>query len=122
MSPKFRSGFEKKVYENALEQGHELDFERKDTSLSYNRPAKYLPDFSLPNGVLVETKGRFTSSDRTKMLRVRSQNPGVDIRLVFQRASNKLTKSPNSITYGEWADKHGFQWAQGTIPEEWWIK
>lgn len=117
--PKFRSGFEKKVYEQAHGK---LDFEPKDAYLNYNKPSYYIPDFRLPNGVLVECKGRFTSTDRTKMLRVRDQNPGADIRLVFQRANNKLTRSPNSITYWQWAEKHGFPWAQGTIPEEWWKK
>ena len=116
---KFRSGFEKKVYERSIEQGNKLDFERKDTVLSYTKPSTYLPDFRLENGVLIECKGRFTSFDRTKMLRVKAQNPQVDIRFVFQRASNKLTKSPNSKTYGEWADKHGFPWSESYIPEEW---
>ena len=117
---KFRSGFERKLYEKAISDGQQLDFERKDTTLRYNKPATYLPDFVLPNGVLVESKGRFTSFDRTKMLRVREQNPEVDIRFVFQRAGNKLTKSPNSLTYGEWCDKHGFLWAETNIPLEWW--
>lgn len=116
---KFRSKFEKKVYEKAKEQGYVITYEPKDSRLSYTRIATYLPDFRLPNGVLVETKGRFTASDRTKMLRVRKENPGADIRIVFQRGNNRLTKSPNSITYGEWCDKHGFPWAVTFIPEEW---
>ena len=96
-----------------------MDFERKESTLNYVKSAVYWPDFTLDNGILIECKGRFTATDRTKMLRVKNQNPHADIRLVFQRASNRLTKSPNSITYGEWADKHGFPWAQGTIPVEW---
>lgn len=120
-SYKFRSGFERKVYDGATKNGLELDFERPDSVLSYTRPSRYLPDFVLPNGVLVECKGQFTSADRTKMLLVRKANPLADIRLVFQRANNRLTKSANSITYGEWADRHGFPWSQGSIPEEWWI-
>lgn len=48
---KFRSGFEKSVYTKSIEQGNKLDFERKDTVLSYNKPCTYLPDFVLGNGV-----------------------------------------------------------------------
>lgn len=118
--PKFRSGFERKVYEQAKRQRKSLDFERSDTKLKYTRLCVYLPDFSLPNGVLVETKGRFTAPDRTKLLRVRDQNPEADIRLVFQRANNRLTKAKNSITYWEWAERHNFPWAEGSIPLEWW--
>ena len=116
-TPKFRSGFEKKVYEEAHGK---LDFEPEDAHLHYVKPSYYIPDFRLPNGVLVECKGRFTSADRTKMLRVRDQNPDRDIRLLFQRANNRLTKSKNSITYWQWADRHGFPWSEGTIPEDWW--
>ena len=116
---KFRSGFEKKIYEKAVECGRELDFERKDSTLRYTRIATYLPDFTLRNGILIETKGRFTAADRTKMLNVRKQNPEIDIRFVFQRAFNRLTKSPNSKTYVDWCEQHGFKWAQGEIPEEW---
>lgn len=117
---KFRSGFEKKVYDEAIGRGQKLDFESKVSTLNYTRLSTYLPDFTLSNGVLVECKGRFTAADRSKMLNVRKQNPGVDIRFVFQRANNRLTKSANSKTYIEWCEQHGFKWAQGTIPEEWW--
>lgn len=122
----FRSGYEQKVYDNAVERGRELDFERPDSVLRYTKPARnarYIPDFVLPNGVLVETKGRLTSADRSKMLNVARDNPEADIRFLFQRASQRITKSPNSLTYGEWADKHGFRWSAGeTIPEEWWTE
>ena len=120
---KFRSGFEKAVYEHATGHKRKLDFEPSDVVCRYVKPsrsARYIPDFRLPNGVLVETKGRFPYPDRAKMLLVRESNPELDIRLVFQRANNRLTKSKNSMTYWEWADKHGFIWAEGTIPEEWW--
>ena len=117
---KFRSGFEKAVYEQGTKAKRKLDYEPQDSHLSYNKPSRYIPDFRLPNGILVEAKGYFTSADRTKMLRVRDQNPSYDIRLVFQRANNKLTKAKNSRTYWQWAEQHGFVWAEGTIPTKWW--
>lgn len=121
---KFRSGYEKKIYENAIRDGRSLAFEPKDATLHYTRVSSYLPDFRLsPSGVLVESKGRFTSADRTKMLRVRRENPFVDIRILLQRPNNRLTKSPNSKTYSEWCDANNFIWSSGeTIPEGWYIK
>lgn len=117
---KFRSGFEKTVYDKAIKAKRKLDFEPEDAHLHYSKPSYYIPDFRLPNGVLIECKGRFTSTDRTKMLRVREQNPGIDIRFVFQRANNRLTKSKNSITYWQWAERHNFKWAETYIPLDWW--
>ncbi len=119
---KFRSKFEKRVYNNA-DKRRKLDYEPADAALHYNTPARYFPDFRLGNGVLVECKGYFKPRDRAKMLRVKKQNPDADIRILFQRANNRITKSPNSMMYWEWAEKHGFPWAEGdTIPKEWYEK
>ena len=41
------------------------------------------------------------------------------------RHSNSVLECKNKIykgsktTYGAWADRHGFKWAEGSIPEEW---
>lgn len=115
---KFRSKYEKRVYENRGER--ELDYEPTTPVISYNTPARYIPDFRLQNGVYIECKGYFDSRSRAKMLRVKKQNQGLDIRMLFQRASNRITKSPNSMTYWQWAEKHGFPWSEGeVIPKEW---
>lgn len=116
---KFRSKFERNIYESATRRQRELDYEPKDATLDYTKTSKYLPDFRLTNGILIEAKGHFIGRDRTKALLVRKQNPGVDIRFVFQRASNRLTKAPNSKMYWEWCEQNGFKWAEGHIPEEW---
>lgn len=120
----FRSGYEERVYDNAIGRKRELDYEQSDTILYYVKPARrsrYLPDFRLPNGVLVEAKGRLTAEDRAKMLNVKRDNPEADIRFLFMRANQRTTRSKNSMTYEQWADKHGFRWSIGeTIPEEWW--
>lgn len=119
----FRSGFEERIYNNAVGRGQKLAYEPPDATLYYTKPARrtrYIPDFVLPNGVIVESKGRLTSVDRAKMLDVSKCNPEVDIRFLFQRANNRITRSPNSMTYWQWADKHGFRWSEGdVIPEEW---
>ncbi len=119
----FRSGYEERIYEQATDKGRELDYEQPGSYLYYTKPAKksrYLPDFVLGNGVLVEAKGLLTAEDRAKMLNVKRDNPEADIRFLFQRAGRRITKSKNSMTYEEWADKHGFPCAFGeTIPEDW---
>ena len=116
---KFRSKYEKKLYENS--DGRTIDYEPPDAKLAYNTPANYHPDFRIKkNGILIEAKGYFKPRDRAKMLRVKKQHPSADIRLLFQRANNRLTKSPNSLMYWQWAEKHGFPWAEGDrIPDSW---
>ena len=47
--------------------------------------------------------------DRKKLLSVRTCNPDIDLRLWFERSSNKLS-SIAKTTYGEWATKNGFKW------------
>lgn len=118
--PKFRSGLEKKIYEDAVLNGRELDYEPLEPIVRYVVPARYIPDFKLPNGVLVESKGWLRPRDRAKMARVKLENPGLDIRFVFQRANSRVGKSSNSLMYWQWAEKHGFPWAEGLIPAEWW--
>jgi hypothetical protein len=70
------------------------------------------------NGVILEAKGRFISSDRTKHLLIKEQHPEYDIRFVFQRAANRLN-SRSKTTYGAWCDRHGFLWCEEKIPKEW---
>lgn len=116
---KYRSSYEKRVHEN-VDGRRTVDYEPPDAALNYNRPATYIPDFRLANGILVEAKGYFKPADRTKMLLVKKQNPQADIRFLFQRANNKLTKAKNSIAYWQWAERHGFEWAEGErIPDAW---
>lgn len=89
--------------------------------LSYSVKRRYKPDFILPNGIHVEAKGYLCRDDITKLPLVKAQNPGIDIRIVFQDATKVVTRSKASTTYADWADKHGFPWATGgVIPDDWW--
>lgn len=72
----------------------------------------------LGNGVIVEFKGWFKSEDRSKMLRVKKQHPDRDIRMVFCNANTKLGGG-SKTTYAEWCEKHGFLYAEKTVPLEW---
>ncbi len=89
--------------------------------LRYIKPekqAKYTCDFKLPNGIRVETKGRFTIEDRAKHLLIKEQHPDIDIRFVFSNSRTRISKA-STTTYGAWCHKHGFTYADKTIPKEW---
>jgi hypothetical protein len=49
---------------------------------------------------------------------VKEQHPLFDIRFVFQRSQNKISKN-SKTTYAMWAELNGFPWAEGLIPPEW---
>ena len=78
----------------------------------------YTPDFVLDNGIIIETKGRFIPSDRSKHLRIREQHPDLDIRFIFSNPNARLYKGSKS-TYASWCEKYGFKYAKEKIPVEW---
>ena len=115
----YRSGFEHKVSEQLTEQ--KIKFGYEDTVIEYTIPerkSKYTVDFTLPNGILVETKGRWVLEDRKKHLLIKQQKPELDIRMVFQSANTKIRKG-SKTTYGMFCDKHDIPWAEKTIPKSW---
>lgn len=112
----YRSGFERSLATNLKRR--KVVFQYEPEKLPYVLEKNYIPDFKLANGIFIEAKGVLTPSDRTKMRAVLKDNPGIDIRFVFMDASKKLNKN-SKTTYGMWADKNGFQWADGVIPQEW---
>jgi hypothetical protein len=115
----YRSGFEHKVSDQLKEQ--KIKFGYENTVIDYIKPEthhKYTIDFTLPNGILIETKGRWVIEDRKKHLLIKKQHPELDIRLVFQSAKTKIRKG-SKTTYGDWCDKHGIVWAEKKIPESW---
>ena len=114
---RFRSKYEAAVAASLVKRG--LDCKYEAQSFGYTIRSTYTPDFFLPNGVIVETKGLFSSDDRRKMLAVKSQYPLLDIRLCFMNAQVKLSKAPKSLAYWQWAERHGFPWCHGHIPTTW---
>ena len=109
-SSRYRSKFEASVAASLKQRG--LAFNYESLPLAYTISAVYTPDFVLPNGVIVETKGLFDSDDK-------AQHPGLDIRLCFMKADVKLSRAPRSLTYWQWAERHGFLWCEGNIPTAW---
>ena len=115
----YRSGLEIKVAKFLKKL--KIAFEYETLKIKYTKPAShhtYTPDFILPNGVIVETKGIFDAEDRKKHLLVQSQHPEHDIRFVFSNSRSKLYKG-SKTTYAQWCNKNGFMYADKEIPQEW---
>lgn len=115
----YRSGLEVKVATKLQESGVEFGYET--TKIKYVVPESvhtYTPDFTFPNGLIVETKGYWDAADRKKHLLIKGQYPDLDLRFVFSNASTKIRKG-SKTSYGDWATKNGFVWAEKTIPESW---
>lgn len=102
-----------------LQAGLDVDYEsEKIAYLKPARNAKYTPDFILPNGIIIETKGRFVVDDRQKHLIIKEQYPDLEVRFVFSNSRNRISKSSRT-SYAMWCAKHGFTYADKFIPEEW---
>lgn len=115
----FRSGFEQNINQQIKSLGIKPLYETE--KIEYIVPEsshKYTPDFLLPNGIFVETKGRFTLDDRKKHLLIKDQHPDKDIRLLFQNSNVKLNKG-SKTTYAMWCIKNGFKYADKLIPKSW---
>jgi hypothetical protein len=112
-----RSGFERTLDTQLKKSGVDYDYEK--LVLPFITERTYTPDFVLKrSGIIIEAKGKLDQDTRSKMLAVKKAHPHLDIRFVFMRASNKLSKSSKQ-TYAHWAEKNGFPWADGVIPQEW---
>jgi hypothetical protein len=115
----FRSGLEEVIDDTLKQNG--IDGEYEQHTIAYIIPESkhtYTPDFRLPNGIYVETKGRFVLADRQKHLLIRNQHPQLDIRFVFQNSKNKIRKG-SKTTYADWCNKHGFVYADKNVPSDW---
>jgi hypothetical protein len=112
----FRSGFEERIASQLRRNGIKYSYE--SLVIEYERLSTYTPDFILPNGIIIETKGRWVSEDRTKHLLVKQQHPDLDIRLLFQNAYNKIRKG-SKTTYAMWCEKKGILYAHKQVPKSW---
>jgi len=114
----FRSNFELSIAKKLSSK--KIPYEYEQMRLTYiPEPRTHTPDFHLTKqNIIIEAKGYFDKGDRVKMLLIKEQHPDLDIRIVFLNARNKIYKG-SKTTYGAWAEKNGFEWAEGSIPEEW---
>lgn len=116
----YRSGLEERNAEYIHQcTGTRPAYERY--TLAYTVPSRiahYTPDFILPNGIIVETKGRFVPEDRQKHILIKRQYPELDIRFVFTNSRAKLYKG-SKTSYADWCFKYGFKYADKVIPKAW---
>lgn len=111
-----RSGFERTVA--AFLDRNKIKYQYEPTKLNYVLERTYCPDFQLSNDIYIEVKGKLDQETRSKMVAVKKAHPELDIRFVFMRGENKLSKR-SKMTYMEWGKKNGFMCADGEIPKEW---
>lgn len=115
----FRSGLEEQVAAQLEALGVPYRFEQEKIEfLKPTRVSKYTPDFILPNGIIIETKGRFVTADRQKHVLVKKQHPHLDIRFVFSNSKAKISKT-SKTTYADWCRKQGIKFADKLIPLDW---
>ena len=115
----YRSGLEDDIAKQL--DAMRVKYTYEELKISYTVPEskhKYTADFVLPNGIVVESKGRFVTADRKKHLLIKQQYPDLDLRFVFSNPRCKISKV-SKTTYGDWCDKNGFLYATKRIPEEW---
>ena len=115
----YRSGLEDTIAKQL--ELMRIEYKYEERKVSYTVPASkhtYTPDFELPNGIIIETKGRFVTADRKKHLLVKAQHPELDIRFVFSNPRAKISKV-SKTSYADWCDKNGFRYTAKMIPQEW---
>lgn len=115
----FKSGLEDSTATHIKSKGIKVLYET--SKIHYTIPSSkhvYTPDFILPNGIIIESKGYFAIEDRKKHMLIRQQHPDKDIRFVFTRSATKLYKGAKS-TYGDWCVKNNFKFADKKIPDSW---
>ena len=128
-SSKYRSKLEEKFA--AFLTGKKIPFKYEDGKITYYVKVRggacndcgskevlkkryYVPDFRV-GAIVLETKGRLTSAERTKFIALQSVHPNMV--LIFQR-DNPIRKG--SVTkYSDWAKEQGIQYHVGVdLPKE----
>jgi len=115
----YRSGLEDKVADQLRSLSIPIIYEA--TKVRYTPPLKtrtYSPDFILPNGIIIETKGRFVTADRQKHKHIAVEYPDLDIRFVFSNPNQRISKTSKTC-YAKWCEDYGFLYAARLIPKDW---
>ena len=115
----YRSGLEVSVAEQLKKMGVPVQYEPFAFRYKPQREYRlYTPDYILPNGIVVETKGLFASADRTKHRDLKAMYPDLDVRFVFSNPNQRLSKASRT-TYGAWCANYEFQYATRLVPLVW---
>lgn len=118
----YRSGLEAEISKQIEAAGKPVLFETDKIHYAVpSRKAKYTPDFKLfrkdGSFFYVETKGRFMTADRQKHVLLKEQG-AAEVRFVFSRSKSRISKT-SKTTYAKWCEDQGFQYADKSIPEDW---
>ena len=113
---KFRSKLEERVAKSLDKRKLKYKYESK--KFDYIIERTYTPDFELPNGILIETKGwhRGLPEALRKLRAVKEQHPDIDLRIVWENKNMKITKK---MTAEDWSKKYGFIYYEKIIPKKW---
>lgn len=114
----FRSGLEEKVAKQLKDNGIDPKFETIKLPYREEKNHTYTPDFPVGKRIIIETKGRFLTADRMKMLMVQKQHPEYEFRFIFSNSNARISKV-SQTTYGRWCEKNGFKYADKVVPQEW---
>lgn len=117
--PTYRSGLEKVVAGQLSMLRHPFEYESLRIPFVVYETKHYTPDFLLlPNGIIIETKGRWETHDRKKHRLIKEQYPDLDIRFVFSRSKDRISKQSRT-TYARFCEMQGWKFADVTIPISW---
>jgi len=106
----YRSGLEESLADFFQSNSIQAEFEKhKITYVVPESKHKYTADFRLDNGIFIESKGRFVAADRKKHVLIKEQHPELDIRFIFERPTEKISKA-SKTTYASWCEKQGFKY------------
>ena len=114
----FRSGLEETIVQQLKQAGIDPKFETLKLPYRVEKNHTYTPDFPVGKRIIIETKGRFQTADRMKMLEVKKQHPEYEFRFVFNNSNARISKV-SATTYGKWCEKNGFKYADKVVPQEW---
>lgn len=118
----FKSPLENSVFRilnKLLPKRAKLTYE--SVRLNYSIPRNYVPDFVIERKnhktMYIEVKGYFRQPDRVKILSVLRDNPGIDLRIVFEK-NNKLNRKAK-MRYSDWCEKYNILYSINSIPMDW---
>ena len=125
---RFRSRLEEQIADQLIELDQAWAYEGE--TFPYIIPKSlhtYCPDFVIDTSkgnLYIECKGKhrwggLDKKTRDKMIYVRDQNEGLDIRFIFDKKNNRIGKSGRSKTWEKWCEENNFLYAINHIPREW---
>ena len=106
----WRSGLEKQFME--LLNKAKVPFKYEQETFKYTVPEKvhkYTPDFILPGGTVIETKGQWGLEDRKKISWFVKQHPEILFRMVFSNPHQRINKK-SKTRYADICNKLKIPW------------